>query len=340
MKFDKSLARKKLPKGIGEQRGGPAVQKFLKHHTSIHNHYDLGLDFLKTDFFKSIQKTLDPKNKTTWDGARPRFLELRDEQVEIQKGLEIKNHIEEKDIFSLLTNLSYHITVENPLEPDVIRFRLNCWEDVEITLTQLEEAFEVLNTIEKYQDDPETGGFVYKYWNKLTSDLWACCQGGLHEEGLYLVKVLKDLILKIDTYSKAHGKLPNNCVFKGVLDQQTLGRFLKTLWMGEAKIYESLGETEKMVECYEEIGKLFCSDKYPLESTLISGVHWFTGQTRVIEALIQVYKHKPSNELKEKIIGCYIDSCKFYEYEPTESVRERGIITYMLAKYVLKMEIK
>lgn len=341
MKFNKDKARKKLPKGIGTYKTQHEFQSFLNKHTAIHNHYDLGLDFIKTDFFKSIQKTLDPKNTTTWEGAKSRFLELRDEQVEIQKGLEIKNLIEEEDVFALLTNLSHHITVQNPLEPDVIRFRFNCWEDTENTLTVLEEAFEVLNTIEKYENDPETGGFKYKYWNKLTADLWACSQGGLFEEGIYMIEVLRNLIIKIQTHCKEHGEIPNNCVFKGVLDQRTHGRFLKTLWMCEGKIYEAMGDTQKMIKCYKNIGELFHSEKYPTISPIEgAGIHWFTGQTRVIEALIQVYKHEPSSELKEKIIGCYIDSCKHYGYEPTESVRERGIITYMLAKYVLNIDIK
>lgn len=340
MKFNKELSKEKLPKNLDKKEGGLGALLFYRENTVIHNHYELGWEFTQTEFFKEIQSSLDFKNITTWEGARPRFLELRDEQVKIHKSIFSKDSIDEKDVYKLLTNLAYHICVENPQEPDVIRFRLDSWEDKESTLTALEESFEILNTIEKYQDDPETNGFKYKYWNKLTADIWSCTQGGLYEEGLYMIKTLRNLIFKIHHYHQEHGVKPKNCVFTNVLDQETPGRFLKTLWMAEAKIYEGMGNIEKSVECYSEIGKLHHSENIPSIHPEKIAIWWFTGQTRVIEALIQVYKQTPTIELKSKILARYIDSCNFDSYEPTESVRERGFITYMLAKYVLNIKFK
>lgn len=335
MKFNEKSIRERLPKDIDKKGGGLDILPFLKEHSIIHNHYELAWDFTKTSFFKKIQATLDPKKTYTWEEARERtFNDVKLDQLKIQSSIFKKNKIEENDVKGILEGLVKHLCAQNSLEPDIFRFRANCWQSIPSQLESLKESIEVANTIEKYKDDPETNGFEYKYWNGMTANIWACVQGGLYDEVFYLTNALRDLIYKINKYK------PTNCVFKNVLDQETHGRFLMTLWMAEGLVYNHLGETKKAIECYSSIGKLYQSSEIKATDPNSLSIWWFTGQTRIIEALIQVYKLDPSEDLKQHIIKCYIDSCHHDNYEPTETVRERGIITYMLAKYVLKMEIK
>lgn len=334
MKFNEKSIRERLPKDIGKQGGGLDILPFLKEHSLIHNHYELAWDFTKTDLFKRVQKTLDPEKTCSWDEARVGpFNEVREEQIKINTSILEKKQIEENDVIQILEGLVKHLCAQNPNEPDIFRFRANCWEDVTNKLEGLKTSIEVANTINQYKDDPETNGFEYKYWNSMTGDIWACVQGNLYDEVFYLTNTLRDLIYKIYKYK------PTNCVFKNVLDQETHGRFLMTLWMAEGLIYQHTKDIEKAIECYSNIGNLYNSASYPSTDPKGFSIWWFTGQTRIIEALIQVYKLKPTEELKQRILNYYIDSCYHTGYEPTETVRERGIITYMLARYVLNIKI-
>lgn len=335
MKFNEESIRERLPKDINLKGGGLDILPFLKEHSIIHNHYELAWEFIQTDFFKDIQNTLDLSVTRNWDEARVEvFTPLRDHQVEINTIIREKNQIEKPEVKEILKGLVKHLCAQKVDKPDVFRFESNCWQGIPQRLEAIKEALDVVNTIEKYEDDPETNGFEYRYWNRITAQTWACVQGGLYEEVFYIADTIRKLIYKI------HKHNPKNCVFKNVLDQQTHGRFLMTYWMAEGLVHKKLGNKEKAIECYSNIGELYHSNKFPTKLSNNLDISWYTGQTRIIEALIQVYVLEPTKELKQRIIDYYIDSCKHTGFEPTETVRERGLITYMLAKYVLGIEIK
>ena len=61
-------------------------------------------------------------------------------------------------------------------------------------------------------------------------------------------------------------------------------------------------------------------------------------ENRVLEAAILVYKHKPTQENKDKLLYIFHETCKIFMDEPTECARERGLIVFDLIQTLFKKE--
>jgi len=307
---------------------------WMDENTSTHNHYKLSVDFIRTEFFKEI---LDNTNFNNLKELTLREVQndLKDKLAELLLRIESINpqDLTLEFLSPILKNFAKHIIGNEYQEHNVFRFNANPFLDSNRVFQHMEIAFEQCNQINKFKDDPENGNLNFKSWNKeMMGSIWACVYGGLIDEGLYLIETLENLIYRIQKNK------PKNCVFKTVLDQPTPGRFLMSLYMAKARLYLQTGDKSKAIECFEFITSMFKSESENKKYY----IYWFTGLNRVLEAAIEVYKLNPTKENKKRCFDFYIKSALIdpQGIEPTETVREKGIITYMFVKHVLGIELK
>ena len=330
MKFSKEKIMSRINPALLSLSGVKAVKK-INEINITHNHYQLAVEYYETDLWAEHFKKCNGESPYNW-------IELRDQLFEINNRIISSKHnnINPEDLFKILEILVYHSCVRDhsPIftEGNLFRFSANQWNVLDRTLDYLEKAIELCNEVNLHKDDPETGGFDGgKAWNKeLMHSIWACVYGGLYEEGMYLINTMEHLIFKIHDAPT----FPKNRVFETVLDQPTPGRFLKTLRMAKARLYLLEGNKAKAEETFESIVNL---GKFTNNGTY--RVYWSNGLNRITEAAIEVYKLNPTEENKERCLKYYHMSTNT-DIEPTESVRERGLITYMLMRDVLKIKIK
>jgi len=325
MVFNKEVILSKLPPEIFTIFDSFEYVKYSAEHLRTHNHHYLILQFLETDFFKNEFNKLQTR--------RP-LIEIRDNLFELNSQI-IKNQSLEKTIlFDILKLLVEHIK-----DNYYFRWAVWVWGRDKIILKKLEESFNICNQINKYKDDPETGGVTCEtryFWNhEFMPSIWNCVYAGLYDEGFYLIETTENLIEKIWEHKKQYKKLPNNCVFHNILDQNNLGRYVMSLGFAKAQLYLGLKEFKKAEECFENITQLYRGKgNHPKHI-----IHWPNGYNRITEAAIEVYKLNPTEENKNRAIDYYLSSTYTYDIEPTESTRERLLITYMLMTEVLKIKV-
>ena len=333
MVFDKENVRNKLDPNLNKLYG-VKLAKYISENYISHNHYNLGLELAETNFFKTYHSKL-PDGPPSWENAVPIYDKVRKELMQINELILEKKKLTKPILIKILKGLVTHMCALDKTAPDYFRFGIDKWrgDNFSSQLDKLEKTFEVINTIDQNLDKPDIGGFQYKYWNDTMSDLWACAYAGLYEEALYLIDVLERLIIKINDGSCS------NPVFPKVLDQGTNARFLMSLYMLRTKIYKVQNKIDLAIKDYKTIVSFsnLNSQNNADRSYLI---WWFTGLNRVTEAAIEIYKLKPTEENKQQCIDLYIHCCNFNSFDNTESTRERGLITYMLMKYVLDIEVK
>lgn len=333
MVFDRKDIKGKIDPKLGTLYG-VGLAEYISANYVTHNHYDLSIEFSKTKFFKNIQKDLSHKT-STWGEATVIYESIKQELLQINNNLVKNNKLDNPSLYKILEGLAHHMCVLDKNNPDHFRFGIDKWRKdiINLQLDKLTSTFEVINTIEKNLDKPDIGGFRYKYWNDVMSDIWACVYTGLFEEALYLLSVLEKLIIKLTEEET------ENPVFPLVLDQGTNARFLMSIYMLRTKIYKAQGKIDLAIKDYQTIIS-FHNPNDTDHANKLYRIWWFTGLNRVTEAAIELYKFNPTKENKQRCIEYYIDCCNFGIFDNTESTRERGLITYMLMKYVLDIEIK
>ena len=334
MKFNVKDIKERVDSTLFSHNGLLEMVDWIDENYATHNHYKLSADFVRTDLFKNVLDNSDLEVLGETD-LREIQENLRDELVGIMIKVE---SLESKDLTyellkPILPNFAKHIIGNRYQESNIFRFNGNPYLTPDRIFGHMEIAFDQCNQINEVKDDPENGGLEFNTWNReMMGSIWACVYAGLIDEGLYLVETLENLIYRI------HKNKPKNCIFKTVLDQPTLGRFLMTLYMAKARLYLQTEDKKKAEECFEFICSMF-SKTGPKKDEYT--VHWFTGLNRVLESSIEVYKLNPTPENKQRCFDFYIKSAEYSQgIEPTETVREKGIITYMFIKYVLGIEVK
>ena len=300
--------------------------KFLYENYSTHNHYKLTVDFFNTDFYKN---SINKRGKRSLE-------EIRNDLYKINSKILESKTLDEETLTPLLYLLVDHLNGNYKF-----RYYVNIWRvDFERILSNLESTLDLCNQLNQYKDDPESGGIVVsdfngrylksQVWNNVTMPtIWASIYIGLIEEGLYMIETLEELINKIHKFKSKNG------VFPTVLDQNNPGRYIMTLYFAKAQIYLQQKGYKKAEECFELITQLYKGKgnhpKYV--------VRWPNGYNRITEAAIEVYKLNPTEENKNKAIDYYLSSTVIDDIEPTESTRERLLITYMLMTEILKIKV-
>ena len=330
MEFNKENIMGRVNPALFSISGIKAV-KLINEINITHNHYQLAVEFTETQFWKDTMVECGGESPGTWVEIRPQLFEANTKILE-----STSKTLDESELYNILKVLVYHSCAShNSLkyrESNLFRFHDNSWNNPEVPLQHIEYALNLCNQINSYTLDPETTGVSgEKSWNReIMGSIWACVYGGLIEEGLYIIQTIEDLIFKIHSQSG----LPTNCVFPTVLDQSTPGRFLKSLRMPKARLYMSNGELKKAEATFKSIVDLcmFTNDsKYR--------VYWDNGLNRITEAAIEVYNLNPTQENKDRCLDFYYKSTNT-TIEPTEAVRERCLITYMLMRDVLNIKFK
>lgn len=334
MKFNVKDIKERVDSTLFSHNGLLEMVDWIDENYATHNHYKLSADFVRTDLFKNILDNSDSEALSKLD-LKEIQQDLRDELVEILTKIEL---LDSKDLTyevlkPILPNFAKHIIGNKYEKHNIFRFNANPFLTPDRIFSHMEIAFDQCDQINEVKDDPENGGLKFNTWNReMMGSIWACVYAGLIDEGLYLIETLENLIYRITENQ------PKNCVFKTVLDQPTLGRFLMTLYMAKARLYLQTEDKKKAEECFEFICSLFNTvgpKRYEYR------VYWFTGLNRVLEASIEVYKLNPTPENRQRCFDFYIQSIQHPAgIEPTETVREKGIITYMFIKHVLGIEVK
>lgn len=333
MVFDRKIIKEKIDPQLSKLYD-IELAEYIADNYVTHNHYTLSLEFAQTEFYKNIQKEL-PSKVLTWDETLVVYEKIKEELVQINNKIFKTNKLDNTSLFAILEGLTRHMCALDKSSPDYFRFGIDRWGEpiIEDQLDKLTSTFEALNTIKENIDKPNIGGFKYKYWNNVMTDIWACSYTGLYEEALYLIGILEKLIIKLTEEEI------DNPVFPLVLDQNTNGRFLMSLYMLRTKIYIAQGKIDLAIKDYETI--VSYNETNPnLPSSNPYKIWWFTGLNRVTEAAIELYKLNPTEERKKQCIEFYINCIQFGIFDNMESTRERGLITYMLMKYVLDIEVK
>ena len=334
MKFNIKDIKERVDSTLFSHNGLLEMVDWIDENYATHNHYKLSADFVRTDLFKGILDNSDLETLGKLD-LRKIQENLRDELVGVMNKVELLEPEElTYDLLKpILPNFAKHIIGNRYQESNIFRFNSNPFLTPDRIFSHMEIALNQCNQINEVKDDPENGGLKFDTWNReMMGSIWACVYSGLIDEGLYLIETLENLIYRIDENQ------PENCVFKTVLDQPTLGRFLMTLYMAKARLYLQTGDKKKTKECFEFICSMFNTTGPKRHEYRI---YWFTGLNRVLEASIEIYKLDPTLENKQRCFDFYIQSTQHAAgIEPTETVREKGIITYMFIKYVLGIEVK
>lgn len=324
MVFNKEETINKIDPKIFQLQGTLETANYLSKNFVLHNHYNLTLNFFNTDFYQDRIKLYPEKIQLE---------EIRNDLFKINSQILTSQSLEKDILFELLELLVKHFRSSYDF-----RYGLSAWYSKDITLKRLEQAIDICNQINKYKDDPETGGITSNIWNQsLMASIWQCVYVGLYEEGFYLIETIENLIDKIWEYENQYKKRLKNYVFPNVLDQPTLGRFIMSLNFAKAQFYLYLKQPQKAEECFEKIVQLHHKKgNHPRYK-----VYWPNGLNRVTEAAIEVYKLNPTEENKNRSIDYYLNSTfdSNPNIEPTEATRERLLITYMLMTKVLKIKV-
>ena len=334
MKFSIKEIKERVDSTLFSHNGLLEMIDWIDENHATHNHYKLSADFVRTDLFKDV---LDGVNLDSLSKVDKREVQeqVRDELVKIMVQVEKldPSELTYEVLEPILPLFAKHIIGNKYEVHNIFRFNSNPFLTPDRIFNHIETALTQCNQINEVKNDPENGGLAFNTWNReMMGAIWACVYAGLIDEGLYLVETLENLIYRINENE------PKNCVFKTVLDQPTLGRFLMTLYMAKARLYLQTGDNKKAEECFEFIASMFRKEGPKRKQYYI---YWFTGLNRVLEAAIEVYKLNPTPENKQRCFDYYIQSAEFAPgIEPTETTREKGIITYMFIKHVLGIKIK
>lgn len=334
MKFNIKDIKERVDSTLFSHNGLLEMIDWIDENYATHNHYKLSADFVRTDLFKEILDKVDPKELSKLE-LREVQEQARDELVEVMLKVENLTHDEltYESLKPILPIFAKHIIGNKYQESNIFRFNANPFLTPDRIFSHIEIALTQCNQINEVKDDPENGGLKFNTWNReMMGAIWACVYAGLIDEGFYIIQTLEDLIYRINENQ------PTNCVFKTVLDQPTLGRFLMTLYMAKARLYLQTGDVKGAEECFEFICSMFRKEGPKRKKYYI---YWFCGLNRVLETAIEVYKLNPTPQNRERCFEFYIQSAEYSRgIEPTETVREKGIITYMFIKYVLGIKVK
>lgn len=326
MEIDIKKIKNKVDTNLITVGDGFESVKYIRKKYQTHNHHELLLDFIETPIFKSVydntifsdSEILDIKK--IQEDILIQFLKIQQSLID---EFSIRENIKEMLILQSKHIISNKVDLHQPF-----RFYSNPWACIDCSINRIRDIIPTIKSIDSYQNDPETNNFKSQNWNEILTSIWSLLYAGFHEEGLFIVKTLENLIYKIYKYN------PENVVFEGILNQPSLARFLMSIYFVKAKLFLLKGDKISASEIYEKICS-FSSFNYENISDYRMIIFWYTGQTRIVESAIELYKLNPTEKNRKRCIDFYLESCKSTDIEPTEALRERGYITFSLAKYIL-----
>lgn len=294
-----------------------------------HNHNRLLVDFSQTQMF---QNHLNKSEliKRDWYESRVEWEKIKTQLLEHEKGIHLLpfNKLSFSHLSPYLNLLSDHLII--PGYPNFL-FR---WSPCNGLLSDLPEKVEyIFDTLNDLISTPlyqRTKVYSkYKSWNYILNGLWGMVNLGLWEEALYCIGVLEKLLLDLRTNIDS----PHHILYPEVRKQPT--RFFMSLYMVKGKILIANNKTQEAINNYQDIVNF----QYP--DPIKNQIYGYPGITRVFEASIEVYKLSPTKENKNQMLNLLLNVITSTPVrEPTESIRERCLTIFMLAKVLFPDNIK
>ena len=291
--------------------------RFLQKHGIAHQHNILTADIIESERYQYLSKR---NPDVGWGDIKEVVYPLLTEVLEFQKeGIPITDPI---TIPYYVDVLIRHLAATGKSQRHTIRFGTNPVSKG--ALKQLQEIWPIIQKVDQYRDDPETGGIKYRYWSRVTESLWFLVSANLMPEVIYLTDILLHHVKKVFKYNST------NRVFGGAINEAYRGRMLVSLSFMRAEVYKKNGEIEKAKQEYRNIYKEW--EPNETLSTLTS--------SRVIEACTSLYLLEPTEENRQRVITKWNEALDYRIEFATEELREKCLITYMVAKHLFNYKIQ
>ena len=312
------------------------IFKIQKSFNGLNNQNRIGWEFLQSRYYKQHNRIKDfrkyyrgkmgehiwKKSNQLWNIPQFGVYDLD------QKITKIKpESLEFKDIEPYFKYLAWHISIDLSQNPKPRENYLPCrWGDNRVFYDHYQEKFNYIKqSIDLINENLDNKDFEWDKveldWHEFLGFSWSLIQCGLGEYALDVVNPLFELHTR--TYKD------NKSIISFVmpaLRQDYKLRIRGTLSWIKAFAYKQMGENDEYynvldgyVKYFEEVG----CDHYNVTN-------------RVLEASILVYKHRPTPENKKRCISLFQHCCSLFMDEPTECIRERGLVVYDFAKTIFK----
>ena len=310
-----------------------------KHYSDIldsiitsHPHVRVVTHFADSYIFQKLIDGVKIENGLSRDEVKEKYLVIKERLEKLDK---ITKDIDPKDfapndLLPYIDILAHHIISEGYDVSNKIRYltrfgshRINRHDIQSKMLQVLDDMY----LIHSHKDDIETGGYKsISTWHDVMSCCWAFIEGGFVDHTKFVIDTLINLTEKIQENQ------PNNRIFElwCVRENQTFrdyGKHLRSSYAIAGPFYASIGETNKAIEIFKKSINLF------------EKILGYTEINRVVEHAIELYKIQPTEENKLLAIDLFIKHKTSTPHEPTETVREAGVIALMLLQDVFKVTI-
>lgn len=324
--IEEKLERKLI--GINDNIQALNIQKEIK---GIHNQNRISLNFIESKYYNkyTVRKDFIEHYKTLQHNEKRPFQlkvfeQVRKQYVEFDRHLSTltTEELSAKDLEPYLKVLPRHLDAsiainQNTSTSKDVFCRFGCNKIRHgLDKAQVECVLHNIQLLEKALDG-QTPFPKNLDWNKLLSVCWALIEGGVAEVSLHIGKVL----LKIESPEIA---ITLQEIFPEVLRGSDARATISILWV-IASAYlqlEDRGQTELTLQSL--------IDKY------LNNEHaYYLLSNRAAEAAILLYMLNPTVEHLKQSKELLISTSKKLLWEPTETVRERGLIIYDFYKNVL-----
>lgn len=323
---------------LSQQNDQFEVFKIQESINGLNNQNRIGWEFVKSKYYIQNNRIEDFKKHfeyTRGEDIYKKTMSLwhipQDGNMNLDRRISKLSHNEIKlqDIEPYFKYLAWHISIDlakNPnYTPNYFPTRWG-WNKI-FGGNDLEEFNYVKQNInlinEKLKEDSFEWETLNMDWHKFLSFSWALIQCGLGKYALEIVNPLFELHIKEYKENKSAMSF-----VMGALFQDYKLRIKGTLSWIKSFSHKQVGEMSEYyntlnsyVEYYEEVG-----------------CYHYNVTNRVLEASVLVFKHKPTLDNRERCLKLFKHSCSLFMDEPTECVRERGLIVYDFAKTLFKKD--
>jgi hypothetical protein len=149
--------------------------------------------------------------------------------------------------------------------------------------------------------------------------LWAIAEASVGKYGMYII----DTLLEYDQMVW-EGNLPND--YYEFDSSKSHPRKRMSILLIKAMILKQMGKINECKDVYREI--------MSFHKSINNGktINYYGGNTRLTEAALCLYKLEPTEENKQKVLEYYVEVSNPQYIDSYEYPRERGLLTYQIAK--------
>jgi hypothetical protein len=323
----------KVLKTMPNNNSLPVIEYQIKNNF-VNNHNRITYDFINSKGWKEYERFDHFYNKRcgyleSYDVKKALWLIPQDSIQLLDKKL-YKIPVNEWT-FDLLKPymkyLAWHFSIDM-MEKDKYPYR---WGYIRSILyydaTDEEKWNDVFSFIQSFYDNIDKPNYKFEpdqksRWNKILGCCWSCIEMGLPEVALWIVDILFKMFGPIE--EELNCKLRD--VFTVQVDHRM--RILGTLSYIKAFAHKGLGQNE---EYYNTL-------KYYVDYFEQGNKAHYLINNRVLEASILVYSYNPTADNKKIAESISHYNCGKYLDEPTECMRERGLIMFDYIKTFYKKE--